>query len=174
PSVISSPLKARCVHPGRTAGLASCTCADPVVFCGVLMSKLLCYFGHHKCGSAWIGQIANEVCVQAGLTVRAHADEKDFAGDVEALRATAPFDFWIYANADVVFTRPVDLRGFHVVRDPRDLIVSAYFSHLDSHPDAHWPRLRHYRPYLRSLSRHDGLLAEMDFNAEFLAQMLTW
>jgi hypothetical protein len=52
--------------------------------------------------------------------------------------------------------------------------VSGYFSHLDSHPDAHWPRLRHYRSHLRTLSKDDGLLAEMEFDAPFLSHMQTW
>jgi tetratricopeptide (TPR) repeat protein len=38
---------------------------------------------------------------------------------------------------------------------------------------ADWPRLRHYRTYLRGLSKRDGLLAEMEF-APHLSHMLIW
>lgn len=33
-----------------------------------------------------------------------------------------------YVNADFKYVKELDgLRGFHVVRDPRDIVVSAYF-----------------------------------------------
>ncbi|HXW52085.1 MAG TPA: sulfotransferase domain-containing protein [Candidatus Acidoferrales bacterium] len=83
-------------------------------------------------------------------------------------------DLWCYTNADFVFVRPLNTTGFHVVRDPRDMIVSGYFSHLRSHPDAGWPRLRLYRPYLQSLSKEEGLFKEMEFSSIFLSQMLSW
>jgi hypothetical protein len=115
------------------------------------------------------------VCACASLKIAHHHYESFFDGDIVALHDREPFDFWRYTNADINFVRPVkDLLGFHVVRDPRDVIVSAYFSHYYSHPDEYWPRLRHYRPYLRSLAKRDGLLAEMEFNALFLAHMLMW
>ncbi len=138
------------------------------------MSPILAYFGHHKCGTTWISAILDGVCAATGLRVVHHSYEHAFAGDIVALKEQTPFEFWRYINADINFTRSVDLLGFHVVRDPRDLIVSAYFSHLLSHPDEDWPRLRHYRPYLRSLPKREGLLAEMEFNAVFLSQMLSW
>jgi hypothetical protein len=138
------------------------------------LNPLLAYFGHHKCGTSWITKIVEDVCRAARLKFVSHHYETFFDGDILALRVREPFDFWNYINADVNFTREVDLRAFHVVRDPRDVIVSAYFSHLYSHSDAGWARLRHYRPYLRSLSKHDGLLAEMEFNALFIAHMLMW
>lgn len=80
----------------------------------------------------------------------------------------------MYTNADFEQIRLIDLRGFHVIRDPRDLIVSAYYSHMYSHDDSMWGRLRAFRPYLRSLSKSDGLLAEMLFCAPFLMEMFRW
>jgi hypothetical protein len=137
-------------------------------------NPLLGYFGHHKCGTTWIQGILADVARLAGLTIRAHHYENLFDGDILALREKEPFDLWCYSNADFNFVRDIDVRGFHVVRDPRDMIVSAYFSHRYSHADGSWPRLRHYRPYLRTLSKDDGLIKEMEFNAIFLHQMLMW
>lgn len=138
------------------------------------MEPLLAYFGHHKCGSSWIRSVVADACCAAGLTIAVHPYERHFDEDIIALRQKQQFDFWCYINADVNYTRGLNVRGFHVVRDPRDIIASAYFSHLYSHPDHDWPRLRYYRPYLRNLSKRDGLLAEMEFNAIFLSQMLMW
>lgn len=55
------------------------------------------------------------------------------------------------------------IRGVHVIRDPRDTVVSGYFSHRDSHPEGQW--LEEHRGRLQHLSRHDGLLAELTFKA---------
>lgn len=132
------------------------------------------FFGHHKCGTSWIARVIDDVCAMAGLKIAHHHYENLFDGDIVALQRSSPFDFWRYTNADINFTRDVDLLGFHVVRDPRDVIVSAYFSHLNSHADGNWPRLRHYRPYLRSLSKQAGIKAEMEFCGIFLFHMLSW
>lgn len=70
--------------------------------------------------------------------------------------------------------RGLDVRGFHVVRDPRDVIVSGYFSHLTSHPVDRWPELRCYRSLLQLLSKDEGILREMEFSAPALYAMLFW
>lgn len=140
----------------------------------MISTPIRAYFGHHKCGTSWISRVIGDVCTITGLKIAHHHYESLFDGDIVALRRTSPFDFWRYTNADINFTRNVDLLGFHVVRDPRDLIISAYFSHLISHSDENWPRLRHYRPYLRGLSKQVGIKAEMEFCAIFLFQMLSW
>jgi hypothetical protein len=118
--------------------------------------------------------VLRDVCQQAKLTLVNHHYEQFFDGDILAYRRTHPFDLWCYTNADYIFVRPLDTVGFHVVRDPRDVVVSGYFSHLHSHPDAGWPRLRWYRPYLRSLPKEEGLFKEMEFSGIFLQQMLSW
>src|SRR5215813_832211 len=138
------------------------------------MEPLLAYFGHHKCGTTWIQHIIDHVCESVQLKIVHHHNEEGFGGDIEACRHKQPFEFWCYSNADVTFVRDLILRGFHVVRDPRDIVVSGYFSHLNSHPDREWGWLQRHRRYLRSVSKHDGLLLDMQFSALLMAQMLTW
>ncbi len=132
------------------------------------------FYGHHKAGTTWILHIIRGVCDLASLKLVSHHYEQFFDGDIEAFRKTNPFDFWCYINADYTFVRYLDTRGFHVVRDPRDMVVSGYFSHLKSHPDEYWPRLRYYRRYLRTLSTEEGLLREMEFSSVFLSHMMSW
>ena len=31
-----------------------------------------------------------------------------------------------------------EFRGIHLIRDPRDIVVSGYFSHLKTHPENEW------------------------------------
>jgi hypothetical protein len=60
-----------------------------------------------------------------------------------------------------------DFRGLRVVRDPRQVLVSAYFHHLKGHQIESpagwmWDRLASDRPKLESLPLEDGLLYELD------------
>lgn len=132
------------------------------------------YFGHHKCGTEWITAILRAVCARAGLSLFRSDSERPFDGDIVAFHAQQPFDFWCYTNADFSFVHNLDVRGFNVVRDPRDMVVSAYFSHLRSHPTEGWPRLRAYRAYLQQLPTSEGLLSEMEFIGPIFATMLMW
>ncbi len=59
-------------------------------------------------------------------------------------------------------------RGSHVIRDPRDLVVSGYEYHLSTtEPWATAPDPRFggfsYQSHLRGLDEHDGLMAEVDW-----------
>ena len=58
-----------------------------------------------------------------------------------------------------------DYRAFHIVRDPRELLISCYFDHRDSHPTScsiwHWPELELTKQRLNELSEVDGVLFEM-------------
>jgi hypothetical protein len=53
--------------------------------------------------------------------------------------------------------------GFHVIRDPRDIIVSAYYSHRYSHPNDFWPELDAHRKRLDCLDKGDGLFYIMEY-----------
>jgi hypothetical protein len=103
--------------------------------------------------------------------------EKDFA-DHETLGdyvRSEGIDILSYANANAGHAATLPLyRGVHVVRDPRDVLVSAYFSHLKTHGTEDWPDLIEHRQRLRALSKSDGLLAEMEFSAPFFEDMATW
>ncbi len=134
-------------------------------------SPILAYFGHHRCGTQWIAAIVEDVCDAAGLRSVRHNNSDRFQGDIISYRQDNPFDFWCYINADYRFVRGLDVRGFHVVRDPRNVIVSGYFSHLTSRPvNDRWPQLQCYRSFLQPLSKDEGILREMEFSARLFTQ----
>jgi hypothetical protein len=136
---------------------------------------LLAFFGHHKCASTWIHNVVDAVAADAGWRIAYVYDEKLFDQDLAGYVQRERLDFLSYVNADFAHVAQLPrVRGFHVVRDPRDLVVSAYFSHKQSHPTHAWPELVPHRERLQKLSKRDGLLAEMDFSARFLEQMSTW
>jgi len=136
---------------------------------------LLCYFGHHKCASTWIHTILDVLCAELGWRIGYLYEARQFGGDLPAHVRERRLDVVSYVNADVEHARGLPpLRGFHVIRDPRDLIVSSYFSHRNSHPTDAWPELVPHREALRRVPQEEGLLLEMEFSAPFLNQMASW
>ncbi len=136
---------------------------------------LLAFFGHHKCATTWLGEICIDVCGELGLRTQTLYDEKMFDGNLQNHVSRRKLDFIAYTNADYRYVGGLsDYKAFHVVRDPRDLIVSAYFSHLNSHPTHAWPALVDHREQLRRCSLEEGLLLEMEFNQKHLDEMRSW
>lgn len=122
------------------------------------------YFGHHKGATTWTAQIIREVCEYLGLVMSVLPNERVFDKDLPGYVERNKIDFVSYVNADYDYVRPVrgPLRGFHVVRDPRDIAVSSYFSHLYSHPTTStWPALAEHRARLQTLSKEEGLKLEI-------------
>jgi hypothetical protein len=74
-----------------------------------------------------------------------------------------PADFVFLGNS--AYERAVDgkLWGVHFVRNPLNLIVSAYFSHLNTHPENGWPELTTQRRLLRSVGLLEGLYLTITF-----------
>lgn len=84
-------------------------------------------------------------------------------------------DFLSYLNADINHVKNIDnFLGFHVIRDPRDIIVSGYFSHLYSHPTDHWPALLEHRHKLKKVSKEEGLILEMKFIRNKFEDLYNW
>lgn len=126
-------------------------------------------------------EILNDVTAVLNLDQRTIHTDANFApyGSLrEMVDADRP-DLVVVTNAsrDVLDSLPA-LRGFHVVRDPRDIIVSAYFSHLHSHPisfgGVDWPELAEHRDALQRMDKEDGLLKVIDFLAPLIDNISTW
>jgi hypothetical protein len=134
------------------------------------------YFGHHKCGTRWIGEIVEQVCNESGLSNWSTPDAGPFAdGTVATWAERERIDVVSFTNAHPHFLPPVGaLRGFHVVRDPRDICVSAYYSHRHSHSTEAWPQLVPVRTKLGELDVDDGLAFEIDFLAPAFDAMEAW
>lgn len=135
---------------------------------------LLAFFGHHKCASTWIHSILDWACADAGWKLAYLYDEKPFGNDLAGYVKREGIDFVSYVNANAKFVNLENFRGFHVVRDPRDLVVSAYFSHRNSHPTDDWPELPAHRERLSRVSKEEGLYLEMEFNRPVLEEMYNW
>lgn len=134
------------------------------------------YFGHHKSASTWFESICESVCRDLKLKYVILYRSKHFDYDLKAyLEKHSDVDFIAYANADYQYIKPIEnLKGVHVVRDPRDIVVSAYFSHLYSHPTHTWTELVAYREKIQNCDQDEGLMHELDFRKEQFDEMRSW
>jgi len=136
---------------------------------------LLVFFGHHKCATTWISSIIRRVCIDLNLAFETVSGPRWFDGNLEAFVKKHQIEFLSYTNAEMGFVNPIkNLLGFHVIRDPRDILVSAYFSHLYSHTTDNWPELVEHRQVLQKVSQEEGLMLEMEFIADVFAAMRDW
>jgi hypothetical protein len=121
---------------------------------------LLVHCGYHKVGTVWFRQVLLSVMRPYGL--------RQQEGKTAGIRPDTDLAF--YANAGTFERTQLGSRAFrgtHVIRDPRDLVVSGYEYHLKTaEPWALRPDERYggqsYQEHLRSISEHDGLMVELE------------
>jgi hypothetical protein len=139
------------------------------------LKPLLAFYGHHKCATMWFNQILSSACSKLGLNFDAVYDSRDFGGDLQAYVSEKRIDFISHGNAELEHVKSLGTHlGFHIIRDPRDIVVSAYFSHLRSHSTEKWPELIRYREKLQSVSKEEGLQMEIENRANEFRHMSTW
>lgn len=128
---------------------------------------------HHKAGTVWLQTVFAEICKHFGLTmcVCSRSDKPDEGCNV-ILNYHSVFDSGYTLNS---------FKGTHMIRDPRDIIVSGCFYHKSS--DEWWlfkpfDRLggSTYHDKINSLKNlDDQLLLEMEIIAPTaIGDMITW
>lgn len=123
------------------------------------------FFGHHKCASTWMSRIFYSIQKRTGLTI--------------SYGTSTAMELVIVPNANpesFAELHPAqNLKGIHLIRDPRDVIVSGYFSHRNTHPLGDWENLKKHREALQAVDLEEGLILEMDFSGYFLKNdMYRW
>ncbi len=142
---------------------------------------ILVHCAHHKVGTVWFQRVLSTVAGFYGLRFTEVAVSSGASGrsplpgrDIDVLVYDRANDFHPQDFADR------DCRVSHLIRDPRDIVVSGYHYHLRT--DEAWalePKERYgglsYQAFLRSNDEHDGLLAEIERCARStLADMDRW
>jgi hypothetical protein len=131
---------------------------------------LIVHCCHHKVGTVWFRHVLTAVARHYGL--RRHAGPQSGLGPEDGIFLED------HSRIDPSALRP--FRGSHMIRDPRDVVVSAYFYHLrTTEPWAQEPQEEYgglgYRAYLQQFGRHEGLLAEIRRSAPtVIADMTRW
>lgn len=135
----------------------------------------LFYFGHHKCATRWLVDIISEVCRLLELRFFEAHNLAMIDSDLPTYMQRHGIQFMAFTNAVSGCLKDLSgFRAFHVIRDPRDLLVSAYFSHLHSHSTEGWSELEQHRCRLADCTETEGLLLDMDFNAHVFRGIGEW
>jgi tetratricopeptide (TPR) repeat protein len=145
--------------------------------------NLVVFFGHHKCGSRFFRFSVMKSFAETNMYDLVGYVVKDqpfhfrlcheldlFNIDFESLRHSGPTILNLSnSGADVVEKiKQIEcpFRGIHLLRDPRQLLVSNYFHHVDGHDIALngwvWDELASTRTMLKSMNLEDGLFYELD------------
>jgi len=152
------------------------------------------YFGHHKCASQYITTILRQSAILLGWSIKVdgiasslpmdYQLREPFASRLVAKREllrNAAYDLICLENADNAAVAIIEAnrhyRGFHVIRDPRDIVVSGYFSHRYSHKVSaeESPWLWQYRQQLATLPDvESGLRAEIEHCSTYFAHLADW
>ena len=138
---------------------------------------LYVFYGHHKGATGWIDGVLRETCFHLGWRFRVVHRPVDWArsGSLRAYVEQERPDILAYTNADLEQAKTLPPhQAFHVVRDPRDVLVSAYFSHLGTHPTDNWPELEAHRAKLQTVSKEEGLMLEMEFSRPTFDEFAQW
>jgi hypothetical protein len=153
------------------------------------------FFGHHKCATQYIKAVLREIATRLGRDFSIARGSGFFstfmADDVARLPVFRPDErrkakdaspvmlFFPNANHWAVAALAVQgaYRAFHMIRDPRDIIVSGYFSHLYSH-GLYSGSAEHILDWRRQLvaaaTVEDGLLLELEFEAWNFENIANW
>jgi hypothetical protein len=130
---------------------------------------------YHKIGTVWFGRILREVAAHFGLSF---GSGHNFAtiSDFEDNRSS---DIFLDLGSHVRLTQLGEYKGSHLIRDPRDMIVSGYFYHLwTAESWANLPRAefrgRSYKEYLNSLNVDEGLAQEIHRVNFWVPHMADW
>jgi len=132
-----------------------------------------CYFGHHKCASTWIIKLVYDICALTGQ--RVFEKQSILIPSLRETITSRNTDFYVCQTS--VYEKICTIknyRGFHVIRDPRDIITSGYFSHLYSHKTDGWNSLYQHRQQLKKVSKDEGILKEIEFSSYFIDHIMDW
>ncbi len=136
---------------------------------------LVAYLGHHKRASRCFVSICRDIASLSGHYFSDITSPGVFGKNMQEVVQKRQITFLSCSNArQGKVSVLLDFKGIYLIRDPRDIIVSAYFSHMNSHASRGWMQLNAHRDRLRRFSKEDGLHAEIDFSARNIDSIAEW
>lgn len=130
---------------------------------------------YHKVGTVWFSRILREVAAEIGFSYGVGSNYSK----ISRLEQQGNFDIFLDYGSHVNLEFLPDYIGSHMIRDPRDLIISGYFYHRWTNETwANLPLAEHrgmsYKEYLNSLSQNQGIAVEIKRSSFWINHMANW
>jgi len=137
-------------------------------------------FLHHRSASTWVSAFVSEYAQRIGLKtcggMNSFRGEPLNAAVKVALEHPWALDMnaWPFLPAQLDRFVPREWKAVHIVRDPRDVLISAYYSCRDFHPTTEWPELAPFKAWLKRVDRETGIIGTMAFVSFVLESYAGW
>jgi len=143
-------------------------------FRGAERPKLIhcCY---HKVGTTWFSRVLRDVAATHGMRF---AIGHEYPA-IHRLEHDRDIDVFVDPGCHVELDAIGPFVGSHMLRDPRDVVVSAYFYHRWTQetwaniPMAQYRNMT-YREYLNAVDQDEGIATEIERAEFWVRQMLRW
>jgi len=131
---------------------------------------LIVHCCHHRSGTVWFTRVLSTVARQYGLHFQ--------GGEQEDLEPST--EIFLQDHSRIHRSALPPYRGSHMIRDPRDMVVSGYHYHLWTEEE--WARVprdeydgKSFQEALNEVGKKRGMILEMErFCGEDLQDMLRW
>lgn len=125
--------------------------------------------GHHKVGTYWFARILGGIADHYGLNFQ----------NCEQYQLKPDTDIFMEQHTYVDLSEFDNYIGSHLIRDPRDMVISGYYYHLWTNEDwAHLPQPNlgyiSFQKYLKSLPQDEGISVEIKRTAKNINDMALW
>ncbi|ACS87336.1 hypothetical protein Dd703_3578 [Musicola paradisiaca Ech703] len=110
---------------------------------------------HHKCATSWLRVYLEEFCSINSIPLSASHLSHIFNDN--------PNGIDILTNSSYDFIKDKMDDGIHIIRNPLDIIVSAYHSHKKTHSVDGWPELARQREIINEVSEEEGYYLTLAF-----------
>jgi hypothetical protein len=131
--------------------------------------KLIVHCCHHRVGTDWFDGVLGAISQHYGLRFQ-HCTQDE-------LKTNTDIFLQDHSAVDVSILPPFS--GSHIIRDPRDIVVSAYFYHKWTREwHVHIPKVEFgglsYQQHLNAIPQEEGILAQMRNTRGSIRPMLQW
>jgi Sulfotransferase domain len=132
-----------------------------------------CFFGHPKSASTFFGGIMGRVAIELGR--KYFYQQIALRGSLQKIQQTNP-EFIISQNSsyDAVKKLEKPYKAFHLIRDPRDICVSSYYSYKKTHAINGWKNLQELRDKINEKDIEEAMVEVFEFNRKFFKHMEDW
>ena len=131
--------------------------------------RLIVHCCHHRVATVWFGRLLRRIAAEFGWKFQS-------CGQAELEHDT---DIFMQHSSKVAPSELRAYRGSHMIRDPRDIMVSGYFYHLwctevrYTSPRSEFDG-KSYQEMLRSVSQERGLAMEIEWSKNRIRRIVDW